>query len=141
MVCSEYLSSMTAGGSCDSDWLIASMSDADAATIAFSPSCHTLFRLLPTEDLTRSPEHVVPSAAVGARAAPAAEACGACGYQKTKPEGKTHYWSICKLVVDRIQCPASRPRGHKFYTNTQCNKGKCPCKKVYVLFAPRSSER
>lgn len=80
------------------------------------------------DDPTRAPEDICAPEPVSPRAAPAAAKCGACGYQKTLEAGKTHYWSICKLVVDRMQCPAALPVGHKFYTGAGCGDGKCPCR-------------
>lgn len=85
------------------------------------------------DDPTRAPEDICAPEPVSPRAAPAAAKCGACGYQKTLEAGKTHYWSICKLVVDRMQCPAALPVGHKFYTGAGCGNGKCPCKRPYVI--------
>ncbi|KAK1863677.1 hypothetical protein I4F81_006231 [Pyropia yezoensis] len=81
------------------------------------------------DDPTRAPEDICAPEPVSPRAAPAAAKCGACGYQKTLEAGKTHYWSICKLVVDRMRCPAALSVGHKFYTGAGCENGKCPCKR------------
>ena len=84
-------------------------------------------------DLTRAPLNVSPPQAVSERPGRANATCGACGYQKTTEFGKTHYFPNCTMVVDNVQCVASLPKGHVFYTGAKCNTLKCPCKDAYVL--------
>jgi len=84
-------------------------------------------------DLTRAPLNVSPPQAVSVSLGRANATCGACGYQKTTEFGKTHCFPNCTMVVDNMQCVASLPKGHVFYTGAKCNTLKRPCKDAYVL--------
>jgi len=75
-----------------------------------------------------APLDVPRQAPVATRAAPADATCGACGHKRQNKDGKTHFFSQCKLVLGRIQCRAALPENHKFYTGAPCGNNKCACK-------------
>ena len=84
-------------------------------------------------DLTRAPLNVSRPQAVFVSLGRANATCAARGYRKTTEFGKPHYFPNCAMVVDNIQCVASLPKEHVFYTGAKCITLKCPCKNAYVL--------
>ena len=61
-----------------------------------------------------APLDVPRQAPVATRAAPAGARCVACGHKRKNGDGKTHYFSQCKVVLGRIQCRAALPENHNF---------------------------